>query len=243
MNFREEYELHSHESGRLRALAFAAFVVCVAMVVPGTAFGGDLRGRVRLPAAMSAGVALPNPYPGVVTSSADGGARSAARLNADDAVISLVPVAGTPRPRAKRTIRAAELRQKNQAFAPRVLAVPVGATVSFPNDDPFYHNVFSYSAAKRFDLGRYGSGKSKDLTFDKPGLVKVFCEIHSDMVGYIAVLESDLFTMPARDGAYDIAGLAAGEYEVKVWHPDLSEWSSRVAIPESGAATLDIDLR
>ncbi len=243
MTSRVKNVLRTYEPCRVSALAMAALVVCAAMIAPGIAFGGELRGRVKLPAAMSAGVALPNPYPGVVTSAANGGARSAVRLNAHDAVISLVPVSGTPRPTTKRTMSAAELRQKNQAFAPRVLAVPVGATVSFPNDDPFYHNVFSYSAAKRFDLGRYGSGKSKSLTFDKPGLVKVFCEIHSDMVGYIAVLESDLFTMPARDGAYDIAGLAAGEYEVKVWHPDLSEWSSRVTIPESGAATLDIDLR
>jgi len=229
--------------GRAAVLAIVAICASATAAAPRIAFGGELRGRVMLPAAVAARSAPPNPYPGVV--SAAGGDRTlpAGRLSADDAVISLVPRAGTPRSVAKKVIRAAELRQQNQAFAPRVLAVPVGATVSFPNDDPFYHNVFSYSAAKRFDLGRYGSGKSKSVTFDKPGLVKVFCEIHSDMVGYIAVLESDLFTMPARSGAYDIAGLAPGEYDVKVWHPDLSEWSARVSIAESGATTLDIDLR
>jgi len=229
--------------GRTAAVAIVALSLAAAAAAPRVALGAELRGRVRLPAAIAARTPLPNPYPGVVTAAGDAAARSAARLCADDAVISLVPLRGTPLPGARRTMRAAELRQRNQSFAPRVLAVPVGATVAFPNDDPFYHNVFSYSATKRFDLGRYGSGKSKSVTFDKPGLVKVFCEIHSDMVAYIAVLESDLFTMPARDGAYVFDGIAPGEYEVKVWHPDLNEWSSRVSVAENGATALDIDLR
>lgn len=227
-------------------------VVAAALSLPVTSRAGELCGRVTVPSSVSARVEMPDPYPGSVAAAGAGSKGSSRRgksLTPEDAVISLVPVdrarAASPA-RSQRSLASSELpslRQKDQAFVPRVLAIPAGTKVSFPNDDPFYHNVFSYSSAKRFDLGRYGSGKSKSVTFDQPGLVKVFCEIHSDMVGYIVVASGDDFAMPTRDGAYRVGDIEPGEYEVTVWHPDLNEWTSRVTIPATGVAMLDIDLR
>ena len=227
-------------------------VAAAAFSLPATSHGGELRGRITVPSIVSARVEMPNPYPGSVAAAGAGSKNSARRgksLTAEDAVISLVPVdrtRATSAARSPRSLSSSELpslRQKDQAFVPRVLAIPAGTKVAFPNDDPFYHNVFSYSSAKRFDLGRYGSGKSKSVSFDQAGLVKVFCEIHSDMVGYILVVPGDDFAMPARDGAYCVPDVEPGEYEVTVWHPDLSEWKSHVTIPASGIAMLDIEMR
>lgn len=86
----------------------------------------------------------------------------------------------------------AVLDQRNQTFVPYVLPIVVGTTVTFPNSDRTYHNVFSFSKAKRFDLGRYGRGRSKSVRFDHPGVVRVFCEIHSHMSAYILVFAHGL---------------------------------------------------
>jgi plastocyanin len=164
-----------------------------------------------------------------------------------DAVVSLAPKSGAAAAGGSRAsrppARRAELRQRHQEFVPRVLPITVGSTVDFPNDDPFYHNVFSYSSAKRFDLGRYGKGKSSAQTFDHPGLVKVFCDIHSDMAAYVVVLETSYYASPVADGGFVIRDVPPGDYTVTSWHPDLGEWSGEVAVPAEGAAALDIDMR
>ena len=77
--------------------------------------------------------------------------------------------------------------QRNETFLPRLLAVQTGTTVDFPNSDSTYHNVFSLSRARRFDLGRYAAGKTKSVRFDRPGVVRVFCDIHSHMSAFIVV--------------------------------------------------------
>lgn len=90
------------------------------------------------------------------------------------------------------------IEQRNETFVPRVLAVTRGAVVEFPNGDPYFHNVFSLSGAASFDLGRYPSGQSKEWRFMRPGLVKVYCHIHSHMSASILVLDHPHFTTPKR---------------------------------------------
>ena len=90
----------------------------------------------------------------------------------------------------------AEVRQRDENFVPRVVAVTVGSEVEFPNDDPIYHNVFSLSRARTFDLGRYARGSSKSVEFESPSLIQVFCHIHADMSGYILVLQNPFFVQP-----------------------------------------------
>lgn len=132
------------------------------------------------------------------------------------------------------------LAQQRKQFSPRVLPVKVGATVAFPNKDPFYHNVFSYSKIKKFDLGRYKTGDSRSVTFDQVGLVKVFCEIHSHMKAHILVLPTNAFTVPNAEGQYQIKGVPAGTYTLVAWHPTLPEKTSKVTIGAT-PAKVDID--
>jgi plastocyanin len=111
----------------------------------------------------------------------------------------------------------ASLDQRNEAFSPYVLAITVGSTVDFPNSDRTYHNVFSLSRAKRFDLGRYPRGQSRAVRFDKPGVVRVFCEIHSHMSAWILVFAHRYFATTDADGRYRIGGVPAGGYTLAVW--------------------------
>jgi plastocyanin len=112
----------------------------------------------------------------------------------------------------------AQMAQKNIAFAPDLLPVLVGTAVDFPNMDDTYHNVFSYSKTKRFDLGRYRKDeKSTTVVFDKPGAVTIHCEIHERMRGTILVLETPYFQKTDTAGRYRLEHLPAGKYVLKAW--------------------------
>jgi hypothetical protein len=110
------------------------------------------------------------------------------------------------------------MEQEGMSFKPHVLAVVKGTEVEFPNRDMLFHNVFSLSKTASFDLGRFAQNASKSLRFAKPGIVKVFCHIHSDMSGVIVVLDNPFFASPASDGQYVIDGIPPGEYRVVAWH-------------------------
>lgn len=131
--------------------------------------------------------------------------------------------------------------QQGQAFVPELLPILVGTTVDFPNLDPVFHNVFSYSKAKKFDLGRYPKGHSKSVTFDAPGLIKVFCEIHSAMRAHILVLEHPYFTVSDTDGNYRIENVPPGEYTLRVWQEPLPEVELKVTVPQKESVTVDVN--
>lgn len=107
--------------------------------------------------------------------------------------------------------------QRGEAFLPYVLAVSVGTTVDFVNSDATYHNVFSLSKPKRFDLGRYARGASKPVRFDRPGVVRVFCDIHSHMNAWVLVFAHRFFATTDAEGGYHLDGLPAGSYRLAVW--------------------------
>lgn len=109
------------------------------------------------------------------------------------------------------------LGQKNAWFIPEVMAVLVGTTVDFPNLDNQYHNVFSYSKPKRFDLGRYPTGESRPVTFDKPGVVKIYCEIHEHMRAWVVVCENPYFAVTDMEGKFRIENVPAGKRTLMVW--------------------------
>jgi plastocyanin len=130
-----------------------------------------------------------------------------------------------PRPR---------LDQRNETFVPHVLPIVAGTTVDFPNSDHTYHNVFSLSKTKTFDLGRYAVGRSKSVRFDKPGIVRVFCEIHSHMSAFILVFAHRYFALAAPDGSYRLENVPPGTYNVMAWHETASLESRKVVVPEAG---------
>jgi plastocyanin len=137
------------------------------------------------------------------------------------AVVVLRKVNGpTPKPRATR-VRA--VLQKDKRFMPHVLAVPLGATVEFRNDDDFFHNVFSISKPNDFDLGLYKSGAVREQVFSTPGPVHLLCNIHSSMNGWLYVADSPWFAQADALGKFSIKGVPPGQWEAEVWH----EWASQ----------------
>ena len=115
------------------------------------------------------------------------------------------------------------------------MSFEAGARVDFPNSDEIYHNVFSLSPVTAFDLGR--GGRSKSVRFDQPGIVRVFCDIHSHMSAFVLVFGHRFFTVTEEDGQYRLDGLLPGTYTVTAWHERFGTVSQSVQIPESGGDT------
>jgi plastocyanin len=130
-----------------------------------------------------------------------------------------------------------EIRQRDENFIPRVVAVPVGSDVGFPNDDPIYHNVFSLSRAKSFNLGRFPRGDSRTVHLTKPGIIKVFCDIHSHMTATIMVFNHPWFTVVGEDGRFELTGVPAGQRAITAWHERLGETTSPPLRVDGGAVT------
>jgi plastocyanin len=142
-----------------------------------------------------------------------------------------------PAPRAAFDVRdepRPRLDQRNETFVPHIIAIVAGTTVDFPNSDHTYHNVFSLSKTKTFDLGRYAVGRSKSVRFDRPGIVRVFCDIHSHMSAFILVFAHRFFAVAERDGSYRLENVPPGTYNVMAWHEAASLESRRVVVPDAG---------
>ncbi len=140
------------------------------------------------------------------------------------------PALAFPDPEAQR----ATMDQRNETFVPHVLAITVGTTVDFPNSDNTYHNVFSLRGPRPFDLGRYAAGRSKSVRFDRPGIVRVFCEIHSHMSAFILVFNHRYFAVTSADGRYQIGRVPPGRYTLVAWNEGAIRESRAVVIPEDG---------
>ena len=136
----------------------------------------------------------------------------------------------------------AEIRQRDENFVPRVVAVTVGSEVEFPNDDSIYHNVFSLSRARNFDLGRYPRGETRGVRFDKPGVVKVFCQIHSHMTATVMVFDHPWFAVPTEDGRFELPAMPPGERLITAWHERLGDTTLRVRVEGGRPVTADFVL-
>ena len=134
----------------------------------------------------------------------------------------------------------AVMDQRNETFLPRLLAVQTGTTVDFPNSDSTYHNVFSLSRARRFDLGRYAAGKTKSVRFDRPGVVRVFCDIHSHMSAFIVVFNHPYFRVTDADGRFRIDNVPPGTYTVIGWYEGEARAQRSVTVTAGAAADLDL---
>jgi len=135
------------------------------------------------------------------------------------------------------------LTQKDAMFKPHVLPVFVGTTVRWPNEDDIFHNVFSVSETRPFDLGLYkGNPTEKAVPFDKPGRVDVFCSIHSHMHCVVLVLENPYFAVTDSRNRYAIAHVPPGAYTLKAWHERLPPEVKDITVPEHGDVKVDFTL-
>ncbi|HXJ95505.1 MAG TPA: carboxypeptidase regulatory-like domain-containing protein [Terriglobia bacterium] len=134
------------------------------------------------------------------------------------------------------------LTQKDRRFDPEVVVIPVGSMVSFPNDDPIFHNVFSLSKVKSFDLGYYPKGQTRLVRFDKPGLVQVYCHLHADMSAAILVLDTDRWTRPGDGGTFSLQDIPPGNYEVVAWHRTAGFFRRQVTVRSHETVTINLTI-
>lgn len=135
-----------------------------------------------------------------------------------------------------------KMHQQNLMFAPGVMIITTGTTIEFPNEDKVFHNVFSVSSAARFDLGLYKSGTSKSVTFDKPGVVDVYCNIHPQMAAKIKVIGTRYHAVTSADGSFRIKGVPAGTYPVVAWQAYGDDYRGEVTVAAGGTTSLSISL-
>ena len=138
--------------------------------------------------------------------------------------------------------RPVAIRQDDKRFSPHILPVVRGSVVAFPNEDDVFHNVFSLSSTKAFDLGRYPRGDAKSVAFVKPGVVQVFCHIHSDMSAILLVLDNPFFATPGADGHFAIDSLPAGDYVIVGWHERIKAVSRTVRIVSGQTTRVDFNI-
>jgi plastocyanin len=219
--------MHGHRRRSRRGgttLAAASLVVAAAVALGATAGVGvradELRGRVELRGKND---------------------KPLAAAEAQHGVAWFVPDAGVAAPRPGTFT----LSTRDKQFEPRVLPITAGSTVRFPNADPILHNVFSVSPPQPFDVGLYGPGEGREQRFDEPGLVRVFCNVHHEMVAYLVVLETPYFARPSADGSFVLEGLPAGPGRLVVWQERAEAWERELTLPlaEPVTATLQVTRR
>ena len=200
----------------MRALGSVVAAVTAAWLVGGAVTGNslaaeDLRGKVQLLAK---------------------GKKEAARgSDVRQAVVYFEPVSPQPlRPPAEPFL----MTTRKKEFVPRVLAIPRGSRVRFPNEDVILHNVFSVSGGNSFDLGLYREGAGKEKRFTESGLVRVFCNVHHDMVAYVMVLDTPYFASPNANGEFVLTGLPKGHGRLTIWHEQAEPYTMDIQLPAAG---------
>lgn len=190
-----------------------ALPVLAALLAAPAALAGTVAGRVEL---------------------IEKGGRKASNLS--DVIVYVDGVKAKPRPDK------ATMVMKGKAFAPRVVAIPVGGTVEFPNEDPIFHNVFSVSGENRFDLALYKRPRMGSWTFQHPGVARVYCNIHPQMSAVVVVRDSPYFVKAGADGTFTIENVPAGRHVLKAWHERAGEVATEVTVPAQGAVQAQLAL-
>jgi plastocyanin len=176
--------------------------------------GGTVEGRVML---LRAGAPAPDASNAVVWLEGLGGGANHARVDG-------------------------QMKSEQKRFIPRVVVVRPNATVQFPNADSIYHNAFSVSGANRFDLGLYRSGDSREKKFEDTGLVRVYCNIHPQMIGFVMVVDSGFTAVTGPDGTFRFLGVPHGTLVVKAWHEESGETQISVNVNGGPGVPLTIKL-
>jgi plastocyanin len=199
------------------------------LIVTGCSTRGVIHGKVIVP---------PPSDPDVVRAPEGAPGTSAARGSASSSVVFVVT---EETDKSKRQSDRAGVEQSSEGFTPHVLPVVLGSEVDFRNGDRIYHNAFSVSPAKKFDVGRYAPGETRSVIFDRPGIVSIFCELHPSSACFVVVLPDHLFTQPDASGKFTLPKLPQGTYTVKAWHPIYGETSRQVDLPKSGDVDVELE--
>jgi plastocyanin len=136
----------------------------------------------------------------------------------------------------------AEITTADKQFSPHVLVVPLGSTVTFPNHDPFNHNVFSLSEEHPFDLGLYGRGQTRSVKFERAGIIRIYCNVHAQMSALIVVRDNPYYAQPSNDGSFSMPAIPPGRYQLHAWHERSPELTRDLMIPVGGVDSLDLQL-
>jgi len=144
---------------------------------------------------------------------------------------------------AKRIPKKRVVEQRNKTFSPRLLAVPPGSTVAFPNYDSFYHNVFSTSSTQPFDIGSFKAGNSRSMKFDKPGLIRLGCNVHASMAAFIFVIDAPAYVPVDGAKEFNFRSIAPGKYKARVWSEHSKEATELVIKIKDGVNTIVFDLK
>lgn len=219
-------------------VAVAALVLVLEAAAPAVHAGaqaGTVAGTVRLVTATSKRLATPGAYP-----TRRVGTPSTRELPELPNVVVYVrrPPGRAPVAAGVRHV----MRQTDEEFVPHVLAVGTGAIVDFPNDDLVFHNVFSLSSAATFDLGRYPQHASKAHTFRQPGIVKIYCHLHSHMSAIVRVFDHPFFTTVGADGRFTLPGLDPGRHEVVAWHERVGDAVASVEVTSGQTSDVHFSL-
>jgi plastocyanin len=204
-------------------LRSAARLATVTLLLPATLAAGTVKGRVEL---------------------IEKGGRSATDLS--DVVVYVDGARAKPRPArgapAVEPLPRVTMTMKGKGFIPRVVVIPVGGTVDFPNEDPIFHNVFSVSGDNRFDLDLYKRPKSSSWTFQRAGVARVYCNIHPQMSGVVVVRDNPYFAKAGQDGTFAIPDVPTGKYTLKAWNERTDEPAREVTVPAQGDVEVSLTL-
>jgi plastocyanin len=136
----------------------------------------------------------------------------------------------------------ADIVQESLHFVPDFLVIPLGSTVSFPNSDPVFHNVFSLSKVREFDLGYYPAGQTRKVTFHQPGIVQVYCHLHAHMNAAILVAPNAWYARPRHDGTFSLPEVPPGVHTVVVWHKSAGFFKRKVELTATASETLEFNI-
>ena len=226
----------------MRALALFIGCLAVSMAMFAGGLDGGIRGHLSITRVLTKQrVVLPT-YPdrGVTAHNnlGKGANATGTAVNEWSRVVVFLESDQAPKP----TPVTASVSQTGERFDPDLVIVPAGSSVSFPNFDPVFHNVFSLSKVREFDLGYYPAGATRTVKFDKPGVVQVYCHLHPEMYASILVVPNSWYLRPGNQGDFEFSAIPSGSYQVVVWHKSAGFFRKKIQVTPGSATSLSMEI-